>query len=170
MQPKWRQRKFASGPYAASGRASTAGKLRNHGPELYGYRRDKTAGIRTVYQPEAVIVQQIFQWYVDEHLAFRAIVRRLNDQRIPSPAINKFRYPDPARRPRWGRTQLLRILREPTYKGDAIGWRYAQGGRRRPETEWIWLPTGDRPYHHPCSPVGSCGHTPGSQPRRGYPE
>ena len=81
-----------------------AGKIHNHGPELYGYRRDKAAGIRTVYEPEAAIVQQIFQWYVNEHLAFRAIVRRLNDQGTSSPAVNKFSYPDPARRPRWGRT------------------------------------------------------------------
>jgi len=122
-----------------------AGRLHNHGPELYGYRRDKAAGIRTVYEPEAVIMQQIFQWYVHEHLAFRAIMRRLNDQGIPSPGVNKFRYSDPAHRPRWGRMQLLRILREPTYKGDAIGWRYAQGGRRRPETEWIRLPMGTAP-------------------------
>jgi len=128
-----------------------AGRLHNHGPELYGYRRDKAAGIRTVYEPEAVIVQQIFQWYVHEHLAFRAIVRRLNDQGIPSPGVHKFRYSDPAHRPRWGRTQLLRILREPTYKGDAIGWRYAQGGRRRPETEWIRLPTGTAPAINPAA-------------------
>jgi site-specific DNA recombinase len=120
-----------------------SGKLHNHGPELYGYRRDKAAGIRTVYEPEAAIVQQIFQWYVDEHMAFRAIVRRLNDRGIPSPAVNKFSYPD--RCPRWGRTQVLRILREPTYKGDAIGWRYAQGGRLRPDMEWIRLPTGTAP-------------------------
>jgi Recombinase/Recombinase zinc beta ribbon domain len=104
-----------------------------------------------VYEPEAAIVQQIFQWYINEHLAFRAIVRRLNDQGIPSPAINKFSYPDPTRRPRWGRTQLLRILREPTYKGDAIGWRYAQGGRLRPDTDWIRLPTGTAPAIIPAA-------------------
>jgi site-specific DNA recombinase len=119
-----------------------AGKIHNYGPELYGYRRDKAAGIRTAYEPEAAIVNQIFHWYVDEHLAFRAIVRRLNDQGIPSPAVNKFNYPDPARRPRWGRSQLLRILRDPTYKGEAIGWRYTHGGRLRPDTDWIRLPTG----------------------------
>ena len=96
-------------------------------------------------------MQQIFHWYVDDHVAFRAIVRRLNDQGIPSPAVNKFNYPDPTRRPRWGRTQLLRILREPTYKGDAIGWRYAQGGRLRPDTEWIRLPTGTAPAIIPAA-------------------
>jgi site-specific DNA recombinase len=122
-----------------------AGKLHNHGPELYGYRRDKAAGTRTVYEPEAAIVQQIFQWYVHDHLAFRAIVRRLNEQGTPSPAVDKIRYADPARCPRWGRSQLLRVLREPTYKGDAIGWRYAEGGRRRPDTEWIRLPSGTAP-------------------------
>src|SRR5262245_22074077 len=122
-----------------------AGKLHNHGPELYGYRRDKAAGTRTIYEPEAAIVQQIFHWYVDDHLAFRAIVRRLNDQGIPSPAVNKIRYADPDRRPRWGRSQLLRILREPTYKGEAIGWRYTDGGRLRPDAEWIRLPAGTAP-------------------------
>ena len=122
-----------------------AGKIHNYGPELYGYWRDKAAGTRTIYEPEAAIVQHIFHWYVDEHLAFRAIVRRLNDQGIPSPAVNKIRYADPDRRPRWGRSQLLRMLREPTYKGDAIGWRYAEGGRLRPDTEWIRLPSGTAP-------------------------
>jgi Recombinase zinc beta ribbon domain/Recombinase len=72
-------------------------------------------------------------------------VRRLNDQDIPSPAVNKIRYADPDRRPRWGRSQLLRILREPTYKGEAIGWRYADGGRLRPDQEWIRLPSGTAP-------------------------
>jgi len=122
-----------------------AGKIHNSGPELYGYRRDKAAGVRTVYEPEAVIVRQIFQWYVEEHLAFRAIVRQLNDQGVPSPAVNKFRYPDPTRRPHWGRGQLLRILRDPTYKGEGIGWRYTYGGRLRAETDWIRLPSGTIP-------------------------
>jgi hypothetical protein len=72
-------------------------------------------------------------------------VRRLNDQGVPSPAVNKIRYANPDRCPRWGRSQVLRILREPTYKGDAIGWRYAEGGRLRPGTEWIRLPSGTAP-------------------------
>lgn len=128
-----------------------AGKIHNYGPELSGYRQDKAAGTRTIYEPEAAIVQHIFCWYVDQHLAFRAIVRRLNDQGIPSPAVNKIRYADPDRCPRWGHSQVLRILREPTYKVDAIGWRYAEVGRLRPDTDWIRLPTGTAPAIIPAA-------------------
>jgi site-specific DNA recombinase len=139
-----------------------AGKVHNHGPELYGYRRDKAAGTRTIYEPEAAIVRQIFQWYVDEHHTFRAIARRLNEQGISSPAVNKIAYPDPDRRPRWGRGQLLRILQNPTYKGEAIGWRYTRGGRLRPDTDWIRLPTGTVPAIIPPR----CGQQPHGDWRR----
>jgi site-specific DNA recombinase len=122
-----------------------SGKIHNHGVELYGYRRDKAAGTRTIHEPEAAIVRQIFQWYMHDHLAFRAIVRRLNEQGIPSPSANKIHYSDLTRYPRWGRGQLLRILRDPTYKGEAIEWRYTDGGRLRPETEWMRLPAGKVP-------------------------
>jgi hypothetical protein len=47
-----------------------AGKIHRHGPELYGYRRDKKAGVRTIYEPEAEVVRQIFRWYVEERLIY----------------------------------------------------------------------------------------------------
>jgi site-specific DNA recombinase len=46
-----------------------AGRIHNSGPELYGYRRDKAAGVRTVYEPEAAIVQQIFHLSVDSFVS-----------------------------------------------------------------------------------------------------
>src|ERR671924_112952 len=58
------------------------GKLHNAGPELYGYRRDKAAGIRTIYEPEAAVVRQIFSWLVEERMSIKAIVRRLNSTGI----------------------------------------------------------------------------------------
>ena len=51
------------------------GKIHGHGIERYGYRRDKELddhgklvknGKRSPYEPEAVSVHQIFQWYAEE--------------------------------------------------------------------------------------------------------
>ena len=63
-----------------------AGKIHNHGPELYGYRRDKAAGIRSVYEPEAAIVREVFTWVLEGH-GLRAILQRLNGQGIRSPGV-----------------------------------------------------------------------------------
>src|SRR5690606_39073261 len=47
--------------------------------------------------------------------------------------------------PRWGPSQIRRILTEPAYKGETVLWRYKSQGRNknhimRPEHEWIRLP------------------------------
>ena len=59
------------------------GKIHNFGAELYGYRRDKARGIREVYEPEAAIVRTLFQWYTEQKLSVRSIVKRLNEQEVP---------------------------------------------------------------------------------------
>jgi len=53
-----------------------AGHLHRYGGELYGYRRNKGAGVREVYEPEAAVVRQIFAWYVRQGWSIKAIVRQ----------------------------------------------------------------------------------------------
>jgi site-specific DNA recombinase len=36
-----------------------SGKIHNYGPELYGYRRDRTTGKRVIHDPEAMVVRDI---------------------------------------------------------------------------------------------------------------
>jgi len=127
-----------------------SGKVHGHGPELYGYRRDKAAGVRLVYEPEAAIIQRIFHGYVLDGQSLKEIIRRLNDQGISPPSVGKLTFPDAARRPRWAKGQIHRILKNPTYAGRGIAWRFqSQGPKKsplvRPQEEWITLPDGTTP-------------------------
>ena len=126
----------------------SSGKVHNHGPELYGYRRDKARGVREIYEPEAAVVRRIFRW-VAEGVPIRSVVRRLNDDGIPSPAAGKLRFRD-GRAPRWGNGVMHRILREQAYTGAAVAWKYRRtnktgGFEKRPPEEWIALPEGATP-------------------------
>ncbi len=127
-----------------------AGKIHSHAGELYGYRRDKAAGVRVIYEPEAAVVRRIFRWVAEDGLSTRLIARRLYDEDIPSPAVGKRTYSDPARVPHWGRGVVRRILSEPAYKGETIVWRWKTIDPRRarilrPEQDWLKLPDGTTP-------------------------
>jgi site-specific DNA recombinase len=127
-----------------------AGRVHNHGVDLYGYRRDKVAGVRTIYEPEAAVVRQLFTWVAIERLSQRAIIRRLNDSSTPPPSAGKLHYPNPERRPRWGKTQLARMLHDTTYKGQGVAWRYQRRPGKtsvfpRPVDEQVPLPDGVTP-------------------------
>lgn len=124
------------------------GMVHNSGTELYGYRRDKERGVREIYEPEAQVIRQIYQW-VMEGASIRKVVRWLNEQGIASPSTGKKRYAD-GRSTFWGKGSVGRILREPAYKGEAYAWRFKSGKRlneivSRPQEEWIKLPEGSTP-------------------------
>jgi site-specific DNA recombinase len=127
------------------------GKIHSHGSELYGYRRDKEQGVRVIYPPEAAVVRQIFEWIAKDRLPVRAVVRRLNEQGVPPPSAGKMDFRDPLRTPRWGKSQIVRLLEHPGYKGEAVAWRWKgpakPGGNatRRPAADWIRLPDGVTP-------------------------
>jgi len=123
-----------------------SGKVHNHANELYGYRRDKTRGVRDVHEPEAAIVRRIFEW-VAAGESIRGVAARLNAEGVPSPAASKgTQYGRPTY---WGQGVVRRILNEPAYKGDASAWRWRRlkGGKveLRPEEEWIKLPADSTP-------------------------
>lgn len=123
-----------------------SGKVHNHANELYGYRRDKTRGVRDLHEPEAAIVRRIFEW-VAAGESIRGVATCLNAESIPSPAASKgTQYGRPTY---WGQGVVRRILNEPAYKGEPMAWRWrrVKGGKveLRPEDEWIKLPSDTTP-------------------------
>lgn len=127
-----------------------SGKIHGFGGELYGYRRDKAAGVRTIEESEAVIVRRIFRRVADGH-AIRAIARDLNAEDVPSPAATKRVFSAASgKSPRWGKSSIWRILGNSSYRGETIVWKKARrAGSKcyvdRPESEWIRLPDGTSP-------------------------
>ena len=129
-----------------------SGKIHNAASELYGYHRDKTAGVRHIYEPEAVVVRRIFQWVATEGKAVRGIARALNDELVPSPAMGKRTFsPTSGKSPRWNHSSIYRILSEPAYKGEQYAWRRRRSketGHKeelRDPSEWVRLPDGTTP-------------------------
>lgn len=118
------------------------GMIQNAGRDLYGYTRDKELGVRIIVESEASIVRRMFAWVVEDRLSVRAIVRRLNGENVPSPLA---RHGERSAA-RWGPSGVRRLLRNPAYKGETIGWQLQShdGGRRmwtiRPESDWVRLP------------------------------
>ena len=108
-----------------------SGKLHNGGSDLYGYTRDKEARVRLVKESEAIVVRQIFTWLGVERCSLREVERRLNNNGVPSPSVGKMQYPGEDRSPRWGRSQLHRLVRNPAYKGEPYAWRWRSSKANR---------------------------------------
>jgi site-specific DNA recombinase len=126
-----------------------SGKIHNHSAELYGYRRNKEAGIRTIFAPEAAIVGRIFNAVAQEGASVRGLARQLSREAIPVPSSGKRVYKD-GRVCRWNPSTLYRILGDPSYKGDTLLWRRRSRGdgrswQFRDESEWVRLPEGTTP-------------------------
>ncbi len=120
-----------------------AGKIHNLGRELYGYRRDKERGVRVLYEPEARVVSQIFQWVAAEAAGINTVAKRLNEAGVPSPWASKGEG-----RSGWNTACIRGILHNPNYKGESVQWRYHTVKKRtklRPESENVHLPEGITP-------------------------
>jgi site-specific DNA recombinase len=87
----------------------------NGGTPPYGYRyirkTDTTPQQLVICEAEAVIVQQMSRWVVDEELSSYAIQQRLTEQRVPTRGANKRG---------WAQSSVIKMLRHPLYKGEAI--------------------------------------------------
>ena len=132
-----------------------SGKIHNHSAELYGYRRDKEKGVRTVYAPEAGTVQRIFAAVAHEGITIRSLARNLNTDGVPAPSEGKRTYKD-GRVCRWNPSTIYRMLADPSYKGDTVLWRHLSRGsgkmwQLRDEGEWIRLPEGTTPAIVPAT-------------------
>jgi site-specific DNA recombinase len=124
------------------------GKLNRAGTDLYGYRRNAEATKRAIVPHEAKVIRQIFEWAL-EGIGQHTIAKRLNERGVRPPSFGKKNYKD-GRLARWGKGQVSRILREPAYRGETIGWRWKSNGLhknvgRRPEQDHIKLPEGVSP-------------------------
>lgn len=125
-----------------------SGKIHNVGPELYGYRRQKELGVRTIYEPEAEIVRRIFQWVAVVSMALRGIATRLPVDGVPSPYTAKSFITTC-----WNTTAVRNIIRNSAYKGETVQWvrriKSCKGKSKvmepRPQTEHIHLPDGITP-------------------------
>jgi site-specific DNA recombinase len=87
----------------------------NWGNPPYGYRyirkTETTPQQLVTYEAEAVIVQQMYRWLVDEELSSYAIQKRLTEQQVP---------PRGANTRGWAQSSVIKLLRSPLYKGEAI--------------------------------------------------
>lgn len=127
-----------------------AGQLLPWAVPPYGFRTDPVrprdpAGVRhDAY--EALIVQQLFSWYLEPGTTLHRLVKRLRETAVPTPSG----------RGCWRGGTVRNILRNPAYAGQACGNRYrcipahqrssalrptGQGisHRLRPEDEWVTI-------------------------------
>jgi site-specific DNA recombinase len=118
------------------------------GDGLYGYRPDREGGQYIIYEPEAVIVRNIFQMCL-RGFGASSIARHLNNQGIPSPKSAKSTW---ANGSHWCQGAIYNILKNSSYKGEEYQWktkRVKEKGeykeKRRPKSEWVRLPDGIRP-------------------------
>jgi site-specific DNA recombinase len=121
----------------------------------YGYcyvrKTQDTAAYYEIIEEQAAIVRKVYRWYTTDGLSIAAIMRRLNEQRVPTrKGIS-----------RWERSTVWAMLRNPAYKGLACfgktkiaerqritrALRLRGGfasrnsvGHERPRQEWIEIP------------------------------
>jgi site-specific DNA recombinase len=124
----------------------------------YGYRYvkklDGTPAHYQVVVHEAHVVQRIFEAVVREHKSLRAVAHQLNEERVPTPGDGKR-----TSTPRWQASTIGRLLRNPSYAGQAafgkterverpsplrlvmgraaVPKKPKSGQRVRPSSEWI---------------------------------
>jgi site-specific DNA recombinase len=91
----------------------------------YGYRyirkTDTSDSCYTIVEDEAAVVRQIYQWYAQEGLSIGEIARRLSARGVPT-RKNK---------PRWERSVVWAILRNPAYVGRAAFGKTERAERKR---------------------------------------
>ena len=79
----------------------------------YGYRyvrkSETSAAYYEVIEPEAQVVQMVFEVYTQQGLSINAIARLLNQRRIPTRTAKT----------RWERSTVWAMLRNPAYRGKA---------------------------------------------------
>ncbi len=127
-----------------------AGQLLPWAVPPYGFRTDPArprdpAGVRHDAD-EALIVQQLFSWYLEPGTTLHRLVKRLRETAVPTPSG----------RGCWRGGTVRNILRNPAYAGQACGNRYrcipahqrssalrptgkGISHRLRPEDEWVTI-------------------------------
>jgi site-specific DNA recombinase len=82
------------------------------GQAPYGYRRTPARGGQPayleVYEPEAAVVRQLYEWLLVEGLSVRQMTKRLRGAGVPPPQSN-----------RWHPATVRNLVRNPAYGGTA---------------------------------------------------
>lgn len=108
---EWEREVIAERMWGGKLRRALEGKVMNSPRRAtygYTYKKTKVRGGHYVVNPaEAKVVRQIYQWYVREGLALRAVAARLNEQRIPTSRGASH----------WGKTAVYSILSNTAYTG-----------------------------------------------------
>lgn len=114
--------------YTSSGRRRKAqeGKFVGCGRVPYGYRYDPAIKTIVVYGPEAVVVRQIYSWYVKDRLSTLRIAALLTERGAPTP-YTKLRKSD---RSIFLVGHVRSILSNPIYKGE---WTFGKYNRKMPK-------------------------------------
>lgn len=90
------------------------------GAKVYGYRKTRENRL-VIYPPEAQIVKEIFETYVQGNISTVRIAKELNARNLPSPSGGA-----------WRNSQILYILRNEKYYGDMILQKtYMEGGTKK---------------------------------------
>jgi site-specific DNA recombinase len=97
------------------GQAERAKQGKRHGERPYGYRAD--GDYWAIEADEAAIVRQVYHWYLNDHLGFRAIAKRLNAQGVLG---------QKGRLGTWDARTVERMLRREAYAGDTIYQKWIQ--------------------------------------------
>ena len=111
--------------------AARQGRVNWGGNPPYGYqyirKTETTPQQLVVCEAEAVIVQQMYRWLVEEALSSYAIQKRLTEQHVPTRRPNQYG---------WAQSTVIGILRSPLYKGEAL--------YNRTQLADTWRPRGPR--------------------------
>ena len=119
----------------------------------YGYRYHKKTqdsdAFYEIVEPQASVVRDVYRHYTEDHLSIGAIARKLNERGVPTSSG----------RPRWERSVVWAMLRNPAYQGKACfgktrvaprrgvrpqrrraGFTGNTTGHERPREDWIEIP------------------------------
>src|SRR3989344_3907582 len=104
------------------------------GQAPYGYKINKRTSKLEIVPQEAKWVKKFFGWSVEEQLSLNAILRRVNDLKIPTPFQTRRKKKTSGF---WHKRVINRILTNDTYGGTFYFRKHDNQGRLRPETDWI---------------------------------
>jgi len=115
-----------------------SGKVNNYGFEMYGYRRDRDAGVRYIEEAEAAVVRRIFRASAEEGRSLRKIAAELDLEGVRTPSEGKVRR-QIAVPHRWTHGSIRHILMNPAYRGESIAWYVKRVKRRNEDGTVSWI-------------------------------
>ncbi len=109
------------------------------GQTPYGYKIDKRTGKLKIIPEEAQWIRKFFDWNIKEQMSLKAMARRINELKIPSPWAKR-RKSGKQFSGYWLPRVINRMLNNETYGGISYFRKYDNKRHLRPEEEWIPVP------------------------------